>query len=361
MFDQQHKEEQECIPSRGCVLLSGVKNGTDVRVIKANRMPPSSHNSDYSLCVWLYVKSSNFAPDERTWKTVLYRGGSSTGDQRDTGSDGSDQQFSVQPGVWLNGPTNKMLIRWETLGRVPNIKPCTDPTSVCCKYSDIGNRQMLQDDSIQFCQCTGRKKGKPGCDPVAWSDEPRNLFSMNPLVNAPNPDCTATKAMKAGEACAKGLMDTWLYNTTDANTDNECCVDNIPLDRWFHLGIVVREQSGDVYIDGKLYKTVAFNSLPVVDKKAPLVLCKDSNSGTVNSLLTGYAGAMTQIRYFKSSITPYDILKIYSWGPHPFEIQNPKKILKELEDVGGSIHVTAHASAHYDKQQREDNDDMDNY
>ena len=170
IYKKHHKEEEQCIPARGCILLSGVKNGSEPKKIGAEKMPPSINNSDYTLCSWLYVRSSNFNLNERTWKTVMYRGGNSS--DKDTGSDDSDDQFSVQPGIWLNGPTNKLLLRWETLGRISNVKPCSDPASQCNTVEDIGSRQMLQDDIVQYCKCTGSDD-----PPVGWSDEPPNLFT----------------------------------------------------------------------------------------------------------------------------------------------------------------------------------------
>jgi hypothetical protein len=146
------------------------------------------------------------------------------------------------------------------------------------------------------------------------------------------------------------LGDTKQYNTNNANTDNELCIDNIPLDRWFHLAMITHTQSADVYVDGKLVRTLAFNSSPVVYNDAPLVLCKDCTNSMASMGRNGFLGALTQVRYFKMAINPYDVLKVYSWGPHPFEVPNPNKLKKELEGIGGSIHISAKMSADYDEQ-----------
>ncbi len=330
-YKHQEEEETECVPKRGCILFSGVKNGTDVVKIKANRMPHSIHGNDYSLCVWLYVRSSNFSPGERPWKTVMYRGGNLGDNPKPKGWIQTDEQYTVQPGVWLGGQSNRLLIRWETLGRVSNVKSCCKPGD-CSSAKDLGTRCMMEDDTIRFC---GRdKNGK-----IGWMTEPSNAYSMNPYVNPPNKLCSATKTKS-------GLS----WNTTDSNTDNETCIDNIPLDRWFHLAMVTHNQSADVYVDGKLVKTVTFNSPPVVHDEANLVLCKDSTNSYATMGRNGYLGAMTQIRYFKMALTPYDVLRIYSWGPHPFEISDPAKLKKELEGIGGSVHVSASVSANYDDQ-----------
>ena len=120
IYKNQSESNVDCTPAKGCVLFSGVKNGTEPVTISADRMPPSISGTDHTLCVWLYVRSSIFSHGQKKWKTIMYRG--NQGDTPKMGTlAGNDEQFSVQPGVWLNGNTNKLLIRWETLGRIANI------------------------------------------------------------------------------------------------------------------------------------------------------------------------------------------------------------------------------------------------
>ena len=59
----------------------------------------------------------------------------------------------------------------------------------------------------------------------------------------------------------------------------------------------------------------------------------------------GFSGGLTQVRYFNMAISPYDILKIYSWGPHPFEVVDPDKLKNELESISGSIQISASVSS----------------
>ena len=317
------KEDTKCVPSKGCLLFSGVKNGTDAVTIKSNRMPPSIHGADYTMCVWLYIKSSNFTKSNRPWKTVMYRGGNLEDNPAPNGWVSPDNQYTVQPGVWLGGDNNKLLIRWDTLGRVSNINPCCK-TAPCKTDADISKRCMQEDDTIRFC-------GRNSSGTIGWEKEPSNAYSMNPYINPPNKQCSATVINNSN-----------VWNTNDSNTDNETCIDNIPLDRWFHLTIVTQTQSSDVYIDGKLVNTVAFNSPPVPLNSADLILCKDSANSSIGK--NGFSGGLTQVRYFNMAISPYDILKIYSWGPHPFEVVDPDKLKNELESIGGSIHISASVS-----------------
>ena len=321
LYKKQEGGATTCTPPHGCVLLSGVKNGTNPKSITNAHMPPSVHGSDYSMTIWLYVKSSNFGNTARKYKTVFFRG---KAEKDSRFGSFQDEQYSVQPGVWLMGSTNKLLLRWETIGRVTSI---TDCCKLQCGQQTLGKRCIMPDDTIRFC---GKTNGHYG-----MMTESTNAYSMNPNVNPPNALCSAVKTKQGKD-----------WNTNNSNMDNETCIDNIPLDRWFHLAIVTHTQSVDVYVDGKLVNTLALNSAIVPLNDSDLTLCKDSSPS--GNIMHGYLGAMTQIRYFKQALTPYDVLRIYSWGPHPFEIPDPDKYKKELEGIGGSIHVSANVSAQHD-------------
>ena len=128
---------------------------------------------------------------------------------------------------------------------------------------------------------------------------------MNPYINPPNKLCSAVKS---------GSDMKW--NTSDSNTDNETCIDNVPLDRWFHLCIVIHEQSIDIYVDGKLYSTLTLNSIPSNREDSELHLSKDSCPFYKN--LNGFSGAMSQLRFFNYCLTPKEVQRIYLWGPYPY-------------------------------------------
>ncbi len=193
-------------------------------------------------------------------------------------------------------------------------------------------------ESDEIKQCKRDENGQ-----ISWQDYTHAKSSMNPFVNPPNKQCSAVKV---------GEDQQW--NTDDTNTDNETCVDNIPLDRWFHLTLVTHSQSADIYIDGKLVNTITFNSAPVIYNDAPLVLCKDSKNTISGLTKHGFSGALTQVRYFKQALNPYDVLRIYSWGPHPFELADPETLKNEIKGLGGSMQVTSSMSQKHDDEMEYD-------
>ena len=94
-------------------------------------------------------------------------------------------------------------------------------------------------------------------------------------------------------------------------------VDNIPLGRWFHMAVVVRRRSTEVYIDGRLSSTKTLET-DMVENTGNLYLTQNG----------GFSGSITQLRYYNSPISNIDVGKIYAAGPEPWQLPD----LKSLED-----------------------------
>ena len=91
--------------------------------------------------------------------------------------------------------------------------------------------------------------------------------------------------------------------------DEQSCiiVENIPLQRWFHVVVVFNETTVEVYIDGKLYKTVILKSY-VKTNSFPLHINLDG----------GYDGLINELRYYPYPLKYMDVYNIYARGPTPF-------------------------------------------
>jgi hypothetical protein len=114
---------------------------------------------------------------------------------------------------------------------------------------------------------------------VSWTKLSGNVLTMNPYENS------------------NILLD-----------DNSCViVENIPLQRWFHLVVVVNTSSVEVYVDGKLYKTLVLQS-PV----------KLNSGGLYSGLNDGYDGMINELRYFPHALRYIDVYNMYTRGPTPF-------------------------------------------
>jgi hypothetical protein len=106
----------------------------------------------------------------------------------------------------------------------------------------------------------------------------------------------------------------WLYPSTNKLAINmntyhsvkeSCDIANIPLNKWFHLTIMVIGNSIDVYINCNLKKRCKFKGIPKL------------NYGDlhVNTIANGFDGFISNLRYWDKSISSYQIQNICKEGP----------------------------------------------
>ena len=96
-------------------------------------------------------------------------------------------------------------------------------------------------------------------------------------------------------------------------------VDNFPLERWFHITVVLNHQSVEVYVDGELYKSVAVNGSLKPQIESDL-------SVTLNG---GFGGYISSFRYFNSVLKSTRIKRIYSKGPSPIQWIDISRLIKK--------------------------------
>lgn len=103
---------------------------------------------------------------------------------------------------------------------------------------------------------------------------------------------------------------------------NKIIVENIPMQRWFHLAVVADESALEVYIDGKLYKTTVLLGAPRTND-GKLYVSQDS----------GFDGLLNELRYYPRALSYSDIYTMYARGPTPFYFKDMlKDKYQKLED-----------------------------
>lgn len=95
-------------------------------------------------------------------------------------------------------------------------------------------------------------------------------------------------------------------NTFDSVADNYIDIQNIPLNKWFHIVYSVNQLSMDVYINGTLRKSLKFSSLP-----------KQNNGDLYIMNFRGFEGYLSRMAYFNYAIPYSDIEKLIVLGPSP--------------------------------------------
>ena len=84
-----------------------------------------------------------------------------------------------------------------------------------------------------------------------------------------------------------------------------CKLQNIPLQRWANIIMSVGGRSLDLYLNGKLVKSCIAPQIPLQAPNADILLCPAG----------GFAGYVSQFKYFPNVINPQEAWNIYRKGP----------------------------------------------
>jgi hypothetical protein len=134
-------------------------------------------------------------------------------------------------------------------------------------------------------------------DWVYKKNEEKHIFhkgnnSMNPLIQSP------------GVWLAPDDNKMIIKMNTFSNIDQECVVDNLPIAKWFHVGIILIGHSLDVYINGRLKKRCVLDSVPRL------------NHGDLYiNLDNGFDGFLSRFRYFNYALPFWKFEQLFNQGP----------------------------------------------
>lgn len=81
-------------------------------------------------------------------------------------------------------------------------------------------------------------------------------------------------------------------------------IENIPLRKWIHMTIILRNKVMEVYLNGFIKKRKEFDSLP-----------RQNNGDVWVNLFGGFEGYVSNMRYFSHAISASDIDRMISLGP----------------------------------------------
>lgn len=81
-------------------------------------------------------------------------------------------------------------------------------------------------------------------------------------------------------------------------------LDNIPLQKWVNLLVSVYGRTMDIYLDGKLVKTVLLPGVPDVNPSADVIITPNG----------GFDGWTSNFQYYPNPLNPQDAWNIYSKG-----------------------------------------------
>ncbi len=95
-----------------------------------------------------------------------------------------------------------------------------------------------------------------------------------------------------------------VYTNTFKNVSEFVDVENIPLNKWFHLAVAVRQQDMDIYINGNLLK-----------RKRLEGLVKQNSGDIYLNSFRGFSGFLSNMQYFNYYINFSELDNILETGP----------------------------------------------
>jgi hypothetical protein len=82
-------------------------------------------------------------------------------------------------------------------------------------------------------------------------------------------------------------------------------IPQIPLNRWFNIGIRLQNKILDIYINGGIAKRMAFSALPK-QNYGDIYVCHNG----------GFGGSLSDLRYFDSALSVFNLTNITMAGPN---------------------------------------------
>ena len=86
--------------------------------------------------------------------------------------------------------------------------------------------------------------------------------------------------------------------------NKNCDIENIEVQRWIHLGIVLQNKTMDVYINGKLRRSCIFDDIPKLNNQSTVHINKDG----------GFDGVISDFFYSNIAYSAPAMYDIYRKG-----------------------------------------------
>ena len=304
------------------IIIRNPFNSKKSVVLNNKHIPVSNHG--YSLTYWLLVDDWSYKYGQ--WKNVLHKGDSSGN--------------IVQPGVWLHPTNNELYIAFDTHAKKTGYAPFKQNQT----YSSVVNPTYINKNNSITNTTLGKTKqwcsNNPQCK--GFSTLLQNPLDNNskvvvasyppmndnaPLVQSPPSQIKSAQNMNLVEGTfEKNKSSPSMSPLVNSNMDMYTVIKDIPLDRWFNLGIVVNVHSADIYIDGELVETHVLNHS-----------AKENNGHLYVNQNGGFSGITTQLRYYDTPLTQDKIKSIYQLGPKPYMLPDLNKYYNKLKSDIKSI------------------------
>lgn len=291
-----------------------VKLKTAMKPININRelLPYSNYGNKYSYSVWIFVNDWNYNMGKP--KHIFHVG---------------DKDANVtNPGVWFDKFKNNIVIKVGTTSTIRH----TDgrlgvPADKLCKFPYKWNYKKLclkkPENVTKALERLGFKKGEPISDTIFVNNCESTIDDKSNTGYCPinlDHDGYVEKITDFG-SCKPVSMNA-ITNHNFFCDKNLSTIENIPLNRWFHLAISLCECQMDVYVDGTLHTTWVPKQGTTIATDCPNVY----NGNLYVNNWDGYDGLISCFNLYPFCLTSNEVSILHSNGPLacPYEYNLPK-------------------------------------
>jgi hypothetical protein len=109
-----------------------------------------------------------------------------------------------------------------------------------------------------------------------------------------------------------------LLRQNNVGAPNMITLENIPMRQWFHVSIIAKDNTVEVFLNGLLTKTVVLQSR-IAQNNGHIYIGSEG----------GFNGQLTQLRVFSNAVTGRHVRNIYLTGPIPNVVSNPEQLVNK--------------------------------
>ena len=220
-------------------------------------------------------------------------------------------EYTISLWIYIDDWNYNFGKKKEIIKRINNVKGTSNPliyldlyeNNLITEFNTKGTNIFNEDsyhDAIQYCNDTSSN---------IVSDNV-NVDDINKLTCSLNPDNDTyeIKKKEKGVNCVNGF-----YNClNDVQTDISCnsdiiydtIIENIPLQKWFHVSYSFGNNNVDSYLNGKLINTKTFNGVIFTEEyiNSEFIICDNG----------GFSGHIKEFKYFNKVLSPQEVWDLYN-------------------------------------------------
>lgn len=275
--------------------------------------------NEYSMMFWMYINDWSYRKGQ--WKHVLHKG--------------DPKANRPQPSVWLTPNKNNLLIRYNTIENSGNYiaNKRQMPKSFLNGDAVETNYTLVEKDGIMptYKQIKNMASNMGQKDIIivlkrleilddntipVWAAIKNSNLKDDKLVsqeltmtNFENRD-VYTCLFKGGVS-----LSPMAENPLENDDGMSNLIENVPLNRWTHVAIVVNEYATHVYLDGYLTSSTALKTH-----------VKNNTGDLFVTNFGGFGGMLTHLRYFDTALSSEKVLSVSQRGPDPWELPDLAKL-----------------------------------